>query len=162
MAKLPDSQVIKDLAELLNATGLTEIEIESGGMRIKVARSGGHAATAYVPAPPPVETPVAAPAAAQASTEAAASSESAPAEDPASHPGAVKSPMVGTAYLSPEPGAAAFIKVGDKVSEGQTLLIVEAMKTMNPIIAPRAGKITQIIVQNEQPVEFDQPLVIIE
>ena len=162
MAKLPDSQVIKDLAELLNATGLTEIEIESGGMRIKVARSGGHAATAYVPAPPPVETPVAAPAAAQASTGAAASSESAPAEDPASHPGAVKSPMVGTAYLSPEPGAAAFIKVGDTVSEGQTLLIVEAMKTMNPIIAPRAGKITQIIVQNEQPVEFDQPLVIIE
>ncbi|MEC8093945.1 MAG: acetyl-CoA carboxylase biotin carboxyl carrier protein [Pseudomonadota bacterium] len=162
MAKLPDSQVIKDLAELLNATGLTEIEIESGGMRIKVARSGGHAATAYVPAPPPVETPVAAPAAAQASTEAAASRESAPAEDPASHPGAVKSPMVGTAYLSPEPGAAAFIKVGDTVSEGQTLLIVEAMKTMNPIIAPRAGKITQIIVQNEQPVEFDQPLVIIE
>ena len=162
MAKLPDSQVIKDLAELLNATGLTEIEIESGGMRIKVARSGGQATTAYVPAPPPVETPVAAPAAAQASTEAAASSESAPAEDPASHPGAVKSPMVGTAYLSPEPGAAAFIKVGDTVSEGQTLLIVEAMKTMNPITAPRAGKITQIIVQNEQPVEFDQPLVIIE
>ncbi len=93
---------------------------------------------------------------------AAAPSESAPAEDPATHPGAVKSPMVGTAYLSPEPGAAAFIKVGDTVSEGQTLLIVEAMKTMNPITAPRAGKITQIIVQNEQPVEFDQPLVIIE
>ena len=162
MAKLPDSQVIKDLAELLNATGLTEIEIESGGMRIKVARSGGHAATAYVPATPPVETPVAAPAEAQATTGAAASSESAPAEDPATHPGAVKSPMVGTAYLSPEPGAAAFIKVGDTVSEGQTLLIVEAMKTMNPITAPRAGKITQIIVQNEQPVEFDQPLVIIE
>jgi len=162
MAKLPDSQVIKDLAELLNATGLTEIEIESGGMRIKVARSGGHATNAYVPASPPVETPVAAPAEAQASPEAAASSESAPAEDPATHPGAVKSPMVGTAYLSPEPGAAAFIKVGDKVSEGQTLLIVEAMKTMNPITAPRAGKITQIIVQNEQPVEFDQPLVIIE
>ena len=162
MAKLPDSQVIKDLAELLNATGLTEIEIESGGMRIKVARSGGQATTAYVPAPPPGETPAAAAAAAQASTGAAASSESAPAEDPASHPGAVKSPMVGTAYLSPEPGAAAFIKVGDTVSEGQTLLIVEAMKTMNPIIAPRAGKITQIIVQNEQPVEFDQPFGIIE
>ena len=162
MAKLPDSQVIKDLAELLNATGLTEIEIESGGVRIKVARSGGHATTAFAPALPPVETPVAAPAGAQASTEATASSESAPAEDPASHPGAVKSPMVGTAYLSPEPGAAAFIKVGDTVSEGQTLLIVEAMKTMNPITAPRAGKITQIIVQNEQPVEFDQLLVIIE
>ncbi|MEC7163984.1 MAG: acetyl-CoA carboxylase biotin carboxyl carrier protein [Pseudomonadota bacterium] len=162
MAKLPDSQVIKDLAELLNATGLTEIEIESGGMRIKVARSGGQATTASVPAPPPVETPVAAPAEAQATTGATASSEPAPAEDPATHPGAVKSPMVGTAYLSPEPDAAAFIKVGDTVSEGQTLLIVEAMKTMNPITAPRAGKITQIIVQNEQPVEFDQPLVIIE
>ena len=162
MAKLPDSQVIKDLAELLNATGLTEIEIESGGMRIKVARSGGQATTAYVPAPPPVETPVAAPAEAQATTGAAASSESPPAEDPATHPGAVKSPMVGTAYLSPEPGAAAFIKVGDTVNEGQTLLIVEAMKTMNPITAPRAGKISQIIVQNEQPVEFNQPLIIIE
>ena len=162
MAKLPDSEVIKDLAELLNATGLTEIEIESGGIRIKVARSGGQATTAYVPAPSPVETPVAAPTEAQVKTEAAASSESAPAEDPASHPGAVKSPMVGTAYLSPEPGATAFIKVGDTVNEGQTLLIVEAMKTMNPITAPRAGKITQIIVQNEQPVEFDQPLVIIE
>ena len=162
MAKLPDSQVIKDLAELLNATGLTEIEIESGGMRIKVARSGGQATTAYVPAPPAVETPVAPPAEAQATTGTAASSESAPAEDLATHPGAVKSPMVGTAYLSPEPGAAAFIKVGDTVSEGQTLLIVEAMKTMNPIAAPRAGEITQIIVQNEQPVEFDQPLVIIE
>lgn len=162
MAKLPDSQVIKDLAELLNATGLTEIEIESGGMRIKVARSGGQATTAYVPAPPPVETPVAAPAEAQATTGATASSAPPPAEDPATHPGAVKSPMVGTAYLSPEPDAAAFIKVGDTVSEGQTLLIVEAMKTMNPITAPRAGKITQIIVQNEQPVEFDQPLVIIE
>ena len=154
MAKLPDSQVIKDLAELLNTTGLTEIEIESGGMRIKVARSGGQT-TAYVPAP--VNAPQAAPA--EAPSEAAG--EAAP-EDPAIHPGAVKSPMVGTAYLSPEPGAAAFIKVGDVVSEGQTLLIVEAMKTMNPITAPRAGKVTQIIVQNEQPVEFDQPLVIIE
>lgn len=154
MAKLPDSQVIKDLAELLNTTGLTEIEIESGGMRIKVARSGGQT-TAYVPAP--VNAPQAAPA--EAPSEAAG--EAAP-EDPAIHPGAVKSPMVGTAYLSPEPGAAAFIKVGDMVSEGQTLLIVEAMKTMNPITAPRAGKVTRIIVQNEQPVEFDQPLVIIE
>ncbi len=157
MAKLPDSQVIKDLAELLNTTGLTEIEIESGGMRIKVARSGGQT-TAYVPAP--VNAPQA-PQAAPAEAPSEAAGEAAP-EDPAIHPGAVKSPMVGTAYLSPEPGAAAFIKVGDVVSEGQTLLIVEAMKTMNPITAPRAGKVTQIIVQNEQPVEFDQPLVIIE
>lgn len=154
MAKLPDSQVIKDLAELLNTAGLTEIEIESGGMRIKVARSGSQT-TAYVPAP--VDAPQAAPA--ETPREAAGE---APPEDPAINPGAVKSPMVGTAYLSPEPGAAAFIKVGEMVSEGQTLLIVEAMKTMNPITAPRAGKVSQIIVQNEQPVEFDQPLVIIE
>ena len=162
MAKLPDSQVIKDLAELLNSTGLTEIEIESGGMRIKVARSGGLATTAYVPAPQPARASLATPAEAQNNAGAEAADEPAPAADPATHPGAVKSPMVGTAYLSPEPSAAAFIKVGDTVSEGQTLLIVEAMKTMNPITAPRAGKITQIIVQNEQPVEFDQPLVIIE
>jgi acetyl-CoA carboxylase biotin carboxyl carrier protein len=161
MAKLPDSQVIKDLAELLNETGLTEIEIESGGMRIKVARGGGQA-TAYVPAPPPASAPLAAPAETQNTAGAETPDAPQPAEDPAAHPGAVKSPMVGTAYLSPEPSAAAFIKVGDTVSEGQTLLIVEAMKTMNPITAPRAGKITQIIVQNEQPVEFDQPLVIIE
>ena len=161
MAKLPDSQVIKDLAELLNETGLTEIEIESSGMRIKVARGGGQA-TAYVPAPAPASAPLAAPAETQNTAGSETPDAPAPAEDPAAHPGAVKSPMVGTAYLSPEPSAAAFIKVGDTVSEGQTLLIVEAMKTMNPITAPRAGKITQIIVQNEQPVEFDQPLVIIE
>ena len=161
MAKLPDSQVIKDLAELLNETGLTEIEIESGGMRIKVARGCGQP-TAYVPAPPPASAPLAAPAETQNKAGAETPDAPLPAEDPAAHPGAVKSPMVGTAYLSPEPSAAAFIKVGDKVNEGQTLLIVEAMKTMNPIAAPRAGKITQIIVQNEQPVEFDQPLVIIE
>ena len=162
MAKLPDNQVIKDLAELLNATGLTEIEIESGGMRIKVARSGSQTTTAYVPTPSNVERPMVVPEGAPAATAGDALDEAPTAEDPATHPGAVKSPMVGTAYLSPEPGAAAFIKVGDTVGEGQTLLIVEAMKTMNPITAPRAGKITQIIVQNEQPVEFDQPLVIIE
>ena len=161
MAKLPDSQVIKDLAELLNETGLTEIEIESGGMRIKVSR-GGSQATAYVPAPQPASAALAAPAKTQNTDAAETQDAPALAEDPAAHPGAVKSPMVGTAYLSPEPNAAAFIKIGDTVTEGQTLLIVEAMKTMNPITAPRAGKITQIIVQNEQPVEFDQPLVIVE
>ena len=161
MAKLPDRQLIKDLAELLNETGLTEIEIESGGMRIKIARSGGQP-TAYVPAPPPASATLAAHAETQNTAGAETQDAPLPAEDPAAHPGAVKSPMVGTAYLSPEPSAAAFIKVGDTVTEGQTLLIVEAMKTMNPITAPRAGKITQVIVQNEQPVEFDQPLVIIE
>ena len=161
MAKLPDSQIIKDLAELLNETGLTEIEIDSGGMRIKVARSSGQA-SAYLPAPPPASASLAAPTETQNTAKAEIVDKPAHTDDPATHPGAVKSPMVGTAYLSPEPGAAAFIKVGDTIREGQTLLIVEAMKTMNPITAPRAGKITHIIVQNEQPVEFDQPLVIIE
>ncbi|MDG1007491.1 MAG: acetyl-CoA carboxylase biotin carboxyl carrier protein [Alphaproteobacteria bacterium] len=147
MAKLPSNKTIKDLAELLSDTGLTEIEIETGDMRIKVARQGT-AVSAVVPAPAPV-----APA-----PEAAA--EAAPA--PTDHPGGVKSPMVGTAYLAPEPGAANFVKVGDTVNEGQTILIVEAMKTMNPIGAPKSGKVTQIFISNEQPVEFDEVLMIIE
>lgn len=147
MAKLPSNKTIKDLAELLSDTGLTEIEIETGDMRIKVARQGT-AVSAVVPAPAPV-----APA-----PEAAA--EAAPA--PTDHPGGVKSPMVGTAYLATEPGAANFVKVGDTVNEGQTILIVEAMKTMNPIGAPKSGKVTQIFISNEQPVEFDEVLMIIE
>ena len=149
MAKLPSNKTIKDLAELLSDTGLTEIEIETGDMRIKVARQGT-AVSAVVPAPAPV-----APA-----PEAAA--ETAPAPAPTDHPGGVKSPMVGTAYLAPEPGAANFVKVGDTVNEGQTILIVEAMKTMNPIGAPKSGKVTQIFISNEQPVEFDEVLMIIE
>jgi len=149
MAKLPSNKTIKDLAELLSDTGLTEIEIETGDMRIKVARQGT-AVSAVVPAPAPV-----APA-----PEAAA--EAAPAPAPTDHPGGVKSPMVGTAYLAPEPGAANFVKVGNTVNEGQTILIVEAMKTMNPIGAPKSGKVTQIFISNEQPVEFDEVLMIIE
>jgi acetyl-CoA carboxylase biotin carboxyl carrier protein len=149
MAKLPSNKTIKDLAELLSDTGLTEIEIETGDMRIKVARQGT-AVSAVVPAPAPV-----APA-----PEAAAEAAHAPA--PTDHPGGVKSPMVGTAYLAPEPGAANFVKVGDTVNEGQTILIVEAMKTMNPIGAPKSGKVTQIFISNEQPVEFDEVLMIIE
>ena len=149
MAKLPSNKTIKDLAELLSDTGLTEIEIETGDMRIKVARQGT-AVSAVVPAPAPV-----APA-----PEAAA--EAAPAPAPTDHPGGVKSHMVGTAYLAPEPGAANFVKVGDTVNEGQTILIVEAMKTMNPIGAPKSGKVTQIFISNEQPVEFDEVLMIIE
>jgi acetyl-CoA carboxylase biotin carboxyl carrier protein len=151
MAKLPDSKTIKEYAELLNDTGLSEIEVDTGDVRIRVARQAT-AVSAVVPATAPA--PVAA-------APAAASEAAAPA-NAAEHPGAVKSPMVGTAYLSPEPGTAAFIKVGDQVSEGQTLVIVEAMKTMNPIAAPKAGKIVEIIVGNEQPVEFDEVLVVIE
>lgn len=150
MAKLPSSKTIKELAELLSETGLTEIEVEAGDIRIKVARQGT-AVSAVVP------QVAAAPAPAEAAPEP---KEAAPA--PADHPGGVKSPMVGTAYLAPEPGSANFVKVGDAVSEGQTILIVEAMKTMNPISATRAGKVTQILISNEQPVEFDEVLMIIE
>lgn len=151
MAKLPTSKTIKELADLLTETDLSEIEIESGDLRIRVARQGV-AVNAVVPAASPAAAP--APAAEEAP---------APAATPiAEHPGAVKSPMVGTAYLSPEPSAAPFVKVGDTVSAGQTLLIVEAMKTMNPIAAPASGKVTQIIINNEQPVEFDEVLMIIE
>ena len=152
MAKLPSSKTIKELAELLSETGLTEIEVETGDMRIKVARQGT-AVSADVP------QVAAAPAPAEAAPEP---KEAAPTPAPADHPGGVKSPMVGTAYLAPEPGSANFVKVGDTVSEGQTILIVEAMKTMNPISAPRAGKVTQILISNEQPVEFDEVLMIIE
>lgn len=152
MAKLPSSKTIKELAELLSEIGLTEIEVEAGDIRIKVARQGT-AVSAVVPqvaaAPAPVEA-------------APEPKEAAPAPAPADHPGGVKSPMVGTAYLAPEPGSANFVKVGDTVSEGQTILIVEAMKTMNPISATRAGKVTQILISNEQPVEFDEVLMIIE
>ena len=150
MAKLPSSKTIKELAELLSETGLTEIEVETGDMRIKVARQGT-AVSAVVPQAAPAPSPV---------EEAPQEKEALPA--PADHPGGVKSPMVGTAYLAPEPGAADFVKVGDTVSEGQTILIVEAMKTMKPIGAPKAGKVTQILVSNEQPVEFDEVLMIIE
>ena len=150
MAKLPSSKTIKELAELLSEIGLTEIEVEAGDIRIKVARQGT-AVSAVVP------QVAAAPAPAEAAPEP---KEAAPA--PADHPGGVKSPMVGTAYLAPEPGSANFVKVGDTVSEGQTILIVEAMKTMNPISATRAGKVTQILISNEQPVEFDEVLMIIE
>ena len=152
MAKLPSSKTIKELAELLSETGLTEIEVETGDMRIKVARQGA-AVSAVVP------HVAAASARAEATPEP---KEAAPAPASADHPGGVKSPMVGTAYLAPEPGSANFVKVGDTVSEGQTILIVEAMKTMNPIGAPKSGKVTQILVSNEQPVEFDEVLMIIE
>jgi len=151
MAKLPSSKTIKELAELLSETGLTEIEVETGDMRIKVARQGTavSAVVPQAPAPAPVEA-------------VPEKQEAAPPPSAADHSGGVKSPMVGTAYLAPEPGSADFVKVGDTVSEGQTILIVEAMKTMNPISAPRAGKVTQILVSNEQPVEFDEVLMIIE
>jgi acetyl-CoA carboxylase biotin carboxyl carrier protein len=146
-----DSALVRELALLLDETSLTEIEIERAGLRLRVARNISVAATmpmqmAAAPAALPVAAAAAAPAAA----------------DLSKHPGAVTSPMVGTAYWSPEPGAKPFIEVGSKVSVGQTLLIIEAMKTMNQIPSPRAGTVTQIVIEDGQPVEYGEPLVIIE
>jgi acetyl-CoA carboxylase biotin carboxyl carrier protein len=152
MAKSPkppivDRDLIRELTKLLEETGLTEIEIEQDGQRVRVARNGAPAAAAprtAAPAPQTVAQSVAAPL------------------DPAKHPGVVLSPMVGTAYAAPEPGAKPFIEVGSRVKAGDTLLVVEAMKTMNQIPAPRAGSVIQILFEDGQPVEFGQPLVIIE
>lgn len=150
-----DVKLVRQLAELLDETALSEIEVEDGDRKIRVARTLTAAA-----APVAFAAPAAAPAsAAPATAPAAAAAPAAPAGD---HPGAVKSPMVGTAYLAPDPEAANFVSAGGTVKEGDTLLIIEAMKVMNPIIAPRGGTVTQVLVSNGQPVEFDQPLVIIE
>ncbi len=145
-----EQELIRELAMLLNETGLTEIEIEKSGLKVRVARSVSITAAAPVAAAAPAPAAVAASAAAS------------PDADPANLPGAVKSPMVGTAYRAPEPGAAVFIEIGSRVSEGQTLLIIEAMKTMNHIPAPRSGVVTQVLFENGQPVEFGEPLVVIE
>jgi acetyl-CoA carboxylase biotin carboxyl carrier protein len=155
MAKSPktliDRELIQELSKLLDETGLTEIEIEQDGQRVRVAR--GAVAVA----------PVAAPVRAATTSVPQPVGESAAAPlDPAKHPGVVLSPMVGTAYGAPEPGAKPFVEIGTKVKIGETLLIVEAMKTMNQIPAPRAGTVIQILFEDGQPVEFGQPLVIIE
>jgi len=142
-----DRDLIRELAQLLEETGLTEIEFERNGERVRVARrakrAAAPAAAASVPAPAP----------------------GAPDDGPidlADHPGLVTSPMVGTAYLGPEPGARAFVEIGSRVRAGETLLIVEAMKTMNQIPAPRGGTVTQILIEDGQPVEFGEPLMIVE
>ena len=151
MPKTPaiDHDVIRELAKLLDETGLTEIEFERDGVSVRVARNlsapSSRTRSAEVP-----------PSAAMSPAPAAASL------DPTQHPGAVISPMVGTAYLASEPGAKPFIEIGSKVAVGQTLLIIEAMKTMNQIPSTRAGTVTQILVEDGQPVEFGEPLVIIE
>ena len=144
-----DEALIRKLAKLLKETGLTEIEFETDDARIRVNAGASGPMIAAAPA-------VAAPAPMAATAAAAAA---AVAEAPAA--GSVSSPMVGTAYLSPEPNAAAFVKVGDRVAKGQTILIIEAMKVMNPIPAPHAGTVTQILVQDGQPVEFGEPLMVI-
>lgn len=152
-----DTRLVRELAEMLAESGLTEIEVEDGDRKIRVSRGGGQVAFAgpQFAAPQFAGPAVAQPLAAQ--PEAAAAAE-APAADQA---GAVRSPMVGTAYLSAEPGGAPFVKVGDTVNAGDTLLIVEAMKVMNPITAPSAGTVKQIMIENAQPVEYDQPLIVV-
>jgi acetyl-CoA carboxylase biotin carboxyl carrier protein len=146
-----NTEFIRSLAKLLEETNLGEIEMADGDRKIRVARPTYAAPQAAAPlaavpmAPVPAAT-IAAPAA----------------TDLSKHPGIVKSPMVGTAYLSPEPGKAVFVNIGDKVTAGQTLLIIEAMKTFNPIKAPKAGTLKQVIIENAQPVEFGEPLMIVE
>ena len=146
-----DTGLIRELAAILREADLGEIEIEQGGLRIKVVKPETKVMQ-YAAAPAPAAA--AAPAAGAAAPAAKAA--------PRDHPGALKSPMVGTVYLQAEDGAPPFVKVGDTVTEGQTIVLVEAMKTFNPVLSNRAGKITQILVKNQQPVEFGEPLVIIE
>ena len=148
-----DTDLVRQLAQLLNESDLSEIEVQDGARRIVVKRKLAGPA----PAAPMAAAPAPAPLAAAAPVPAPQ-----PAQTPQDHPGAVKSPMVGTVYLSGEPGAKAFVSVGDKVAAGDTLLIVEAMKVMNPIASPRAGTVRQVLVVDAQPVEYDQPLVILE
>jgi acetyl-CoA carboxylase biotin carboxyl carrier protein len=148
---LTEQDLIRELAKLLDETNLTEIEVEREGLRVRVARQAvTHVVASGGTHVPPI--PASAPAPAIAPVVA----------DPGAHPGVVKSPMVGTAFRSPQPGAKAFIDVGSAVKAGDTLLIVEAMKTMNQIPAPRAGTVVQIMIEDGRPVEFGEPLMIIE
>ena len=148
-----DTRLVRKLADILTETGLSEIEVEHGGLKVRVVKTLTAAAVQYAaPAPMPVAASPAAAPAAGAVAEAA----------PVAKGDPVKSPMVGTVYLQPNPGSPAFVKVGDTVEAGQTLFIIEAMKTMNPVPAPRAGKIVQVLIDDAQPVEFGEPLAIIE
>lgn len=150
----PELSLIRSLADILTDTGLTEIELEQKGTRVRVSRSMGVSATVALPQAVAPAAPLPSPASAVSATAATA--------EAAVHPGTVKSPMVGTAYLAPAPGANAFIEEGADVKQGQTLLIIEAMKTMNQIPAPKSGKIIRIMVTSGQPVEYGEPLVVIE
>ncbi len=149
-----ESGWIRELAAILHETGLTEIEVEKGEVRLRVSRNLAVMSSALVAGPAPVAAP-----APPAAAPAAAPTPAAPA---AAHPGRVPSPMVGTAYLAPSPGADPFVRRGDKVRQGQTIMIIEAMKTMNPIASPRAGTVVDILVTDSQPVEFGETLAIVE
>ena len=156
-----DATLVRQLAEILKDTDLTEIEVERDELRIRVAREITMAAPVQYAMAPQAAAPMAAPAPA-AAAPAPASMPSDPATIVARSGEDVKSPMVGTVYLAPAPGADPFVKAGDKVKKGQTLLIIEAMKTMNPIPAPKAGTVVEVLVGDSQPVEFGEPLVVIE
>lgn len=160
MSKIKDyKELIRELAELLDKSTLSEIEVEEDDFRIRVAREAPQAVSYSMPSAPVAMAPAApAPAAAPASAPAAAPAAPAAAD----HPGMVPSPMVGTAYAAPNPDAADFIKVGDTVKEGDTLLIIEAMKVMNQIASPKSGTVKEILFSDAQPVEFGEPLCIIE
>ncbi|PDT01959.1 acetyl-CoA carboxylase, biotin carboxyl carrier protein [Rhizobium chutanense] len=151
-----DQALIRDLANILNETDLTEIEVEQDDLRIRVSRAG---ATQYVQAPIAAQAFAAPAAAAPAAAAAAAAPAAAPSRNPAN---VVNAPMVGTVYMAPAPGARPFIEVGATVKEGQTLIIIEAMKTMNQIPSPKSGKVTEILVDDGHPVEYGQALVVIE
>ena len=148
-----NADAVRQLAKLLDETGLTEIEYATGDFRVRVARQQTILREAAAPAASAGAVPVATPVAAPALTEKAYD---------ATHPGAVKSPMVGTAYLAPEPGAPTFVAAGDRVKEGQTLMLIEAMKTFNEIKSPRAGTVRKLMIENQQPVEYGDILMIIE
>ncbi len=148
-----DVKLVRELAKMLDATNLTEIEVADGDRKIRVARKPANHGATYA-APIAAAAPVAAPAPIPAAAEAAPAAGGV-------QPGTIKSPMVGTCYLTPDPEAPAFVKVGDAVKAGQTLLIVEAMKVMNPITAPVAGTVKALLVENGQPVEYDQPLIVV-
>ena len=150
-----DARLVRKLADILTETGLSEIEVEQGALKIRVAKQLTAAPVHHVAAPAPIAmAPAAAPAAASASSATPAAE--------VARGDAVKSPMVGTVYLQPNPGSPAFVKLGDTVEAGQTLFIIEAMKTMNPIPAPKAGRVVEILVADGQPVEFGEPLAVIE
>jgi acetyl-CoA carboxylase biotin carboxyl carrier protein len=158
MAKFElDTEFVRKLAAILEETKLGEIELADGERRIRVARP-----TAPVAPAAPLVMAAAPAAGAAPAVSAPGAAPAAASGDPAKHPGAVKSPMVGTAYLAPEPGKPNFVSVGDKVAAGQTLLIIEAMKTFNPIKAPKAGTVMQVLIENARPVEFGEPLMIVE
>ncbi len=146
-----DTALVRELAELLDSTNLSEIEVADGDRWVRVVRQLAVVAAPVAAAPAAAAAPLAAEAAAPAA-----------ADDFRKHPGLVRSPIVGTAYLTPEPGAKNYVEVGQSVAAGATLLIIEAMKVMNPITAPKAGKVVRICVINEQPVEYDEPLIVIE